>query len=412
MGAGERRLSPYVLSAIVLGLFVVGLVARASIFVHPHREGDEVIYDALVEQLDTGHGYTLQGHPILEKPYVVRETYGRRLFFHPPGGPVVFWLFHRVAGEIGYGLVQLLAYTVFFVALLKLARIVLEPISPLQTLAVAALAAFTPILTHVTSRWWLDGPLLAASTAAVALFLAAYRRGSLPAACGAGAMLGYAALVKPTAFLVVPGALALAWLLGPRDVRRPAAHAACFVAVAGVLLAPWQIYQWIVMGNPMAVAPGRPAARLMEINAYVRYVTVRSPWMYVHLLPRALWTLGPSLALLTLLWSSERVRRLGLALVGWIALVTLTHVVLGYAGYSKVLRYVILTTPASVLLFALVVDAARERLRAGPPFPGGQRLAQALLVLAAIGFVLEIAQGVKTPIFDNSDLILPFWGPR
>jgi len=210
----------------------------------------------------------------------------------------------------------------------------------------------------------------------------------------------------------VPGIVALAWVLGLRDTRRLAAHAACLVLVAAVLLAPWQIYQWIVMGNPMAVAPGRPAARLMEINPYVRYVTVRSPWIYVHLLPRALWTLAPSLALFALLWSSAKVRRIGLVLLGWIALVTLTHVVLGYAGYSKVLRYVILVTPASVLLFALVVEAALERLRSGPPLPGGRRLAQALLVLAALGFVLEVVQGVKTPVVDNSDLILPLWGPR
>jgi 4-amino-4-deoxy-L-arabinose transferase-like glycosyltransferase len=397
--------------AIVVTLFLAGLLARSVIFLRPHREGDEVIYEALVEQLDEGRGYTLQGHPILQMAFIAPETYGRKLFFHPPGGPGQFWLLHRIFGDAGFGLTELLAYALFFWAMQRLAAGVLHPISDLQILATAGLSAFTPILTHVTSRYWLDGPLLAASTAAAALFLAACRRDSLAAAAVAGGVLGFAALIKPTAFLIVPGLLAVAWVGGARDLRRLAILGGVFVGAAAVLLAPWQAYQWLAMGNPLAVAPGRPSAHLIAINSYVRYVTTRSPWIYVHLLPRAVWTLVPSLALLAWGWNADPVRRLGLALVSWIALVTAVHVALGYAGYSKVLRYVILVTPATVLLFALVTDHAWRHLRGRSRERGGRTLALALLTLAALGFVLEIAQGIKTPVVDNSDVIVPFWGP-
>jgi hypothetical protein len=103
------------------------------------------------------------------------------------------------------------------------------------------------------------------------------------------------------------------------------------------------------------------------------------------------------------------VRRAGLALAGWIALVVGCHVVLGYHGYSKLLRYVILVTPATVLLFALVTSAAWRQARASATPAAGRALLYALLAAAVAGFALEIAQGVITPFFDPSDLIRPLF---
>jgi hypothetical protein len=396
---------------IVLVIFLVALGCRAVLFFRPHREGDEMIYAALVENLDAGKGYTLRGHPLLGKPWIEVETYGRPLFFHPPGGIGLFWSLHALFGEAGFGVAQLVAFAVFFWAMLLLAAQVLGPLSGLQAVLVASLAGFTPILTHVVSRWWLDGPLLAFATLATALFLRACRRDSLAGSALAGLALGYASLIKPTALLVAPGAVALALARARLPLGTLVRHALCWGGVAACVLAPWLLYQGSVIGNPFAVAPGRPSPRLIEINRYVHFLTVvRSPWIYVALLPRAVWTLGPSLLLLAATaWRDASVRRIGLALLGWIALVVGCHVVLGYHGYSKLLRYVILVSPATVLLFALVASAAwREARTESSPRPV-RALLWALLALAVAGFVLEIAQGVVTPLLDPSDLIRPLF---
>jgi 4-amino-4-deoxy-L-arabinose transferase-like glycosyltransferase len=396
--------------ALVLAVFLVALGCRAVLFFRQHLEGDEMIYAALVENLDAGKGYTLRGHPLLGKPWIEIETYGRPLFFHPPGGIGLFWALHQLFGPAGFGVAQLVAFSVFFWAMRLLAAQVLGPLSPRDAVVVAALAGFTPIMTHVTSRWWLDGPLLAFATLAAALFLRACRRDSLAWSALAGLALGYAGLIKPTAVLVVPGAVALAWALGVLPLGALVRHVLCWGGVAACVLAPWLLYQWSVIGNPLAVAPGRPSPRLIEMNRYVYFLTVlRSPWIYVVLLPRALWTLAPSLLLLAATaWRDASVRRIGLALVGWIALIVGCHVVLGYHGYSKLLRYVILVSPATVLLFALVSGAAFRQARAAPSAPV-RTLLYALLALGFAGFALEIAQGVVTPLLDPSDLIRPFF---
>jgi 4-amino-4-deoxy-L-arabinose transferase-like glycosyltransferase len=394
---------------VVLAIFLAALGCRAVIFFKPHQEGDELVYNALVENLDAGRGYTLQGHPLLEDPFIVRETYGRALFFHPPGGIGLFWAMHSLFGPAGFGLAQLLSFTVFFWSMLALARQVFGPLSRLQTVLVALLAGFTPIMTHVVSRHWLDGPLLAFSTAAAAVFMRGHRLDSMPWTCVAGVLLGYASLIKPTALLVVPGVIALAWAVGAPRLRSLLLRGLCWAGVAACLLVPWQIHQWSVIGNPFAVSPGRPAPRLLATNRYVHYLTViRPPWIYLSLLPRVVFTLGPSLVLLGVQWRDAMVRRVGLALVAWIGVVVAVHVVLGFFGYSKLLRYVILVTPSTVLLFALVTASAWNELRSGslPLWSRGVRWA--LLGVALLACAIEIAQGLVTPLLDPSDLIRPF----
>lgn len=396
----------------VFALFLAGLACRSAIFSRPHQETDEWIYRALVQQLDAGRGYTLQGHPLLEEGYIVRETYGKSLFFHPPGGLGFFWIMHRFFGERGFGLAQLVSYTLFFWAMMLLAKLVLDPMSNLQAILTASLSAFTPIMTHVTARFWLDGPLLAAATGAAALFLLAYRREKLLWACAAGVLLGYAALIKPTAILILPGLIALAWAIGPRNSWRTLTVYSLFLlAIAACCLLPWEVYRWTVVGNPFAISPGRPAPELVASNRYVYFLTVvRSPWSYLSLLPRVVWTVVPSLVLLALQWPVAAVRRTGLALFIWIAFVLAVNIGLGFMGYSKLLRYVILVTPATILLLSWVVGSAWERLNSGLPLPGGKVVTWALLAIAVAGVTLEIVQGIKTPLVETSDLILPLWG--
>ncbi len=408
---------------LVVVVFSAGLLCRTVIFRDRARlENDEKIYMALVDQHDQGRGYTLEGHPILGELWMAREMYEQRLFFHPPGGILLFWAAHRIWPSRGFGVAQLLCYAVFFWSMLGLAAAALRPLTRTAAVLTAGLSAFTPIMTHVAGRYWLDGPLLAFTVLAAAVFLHAVLRRSTPLACLAGVLFGSASLIKLTAVLVLPGLAALTLAVLPVSSLRavftkqhPGTLRRCvaFLLIAAAVQLSWEIWQWRVAGSPFAAAAPTPVARLTQINSYMAYVTVwRKPWVYLELFPQVVWTLVPSLILLAFQWSRRELRNKALALLVWIAAVVGAHVVLGAMGYPKLLRYVILATPATVLLFVLVTSGLIEAVRERQPVPGGPRMAAALLVLAALGFGLEIAQGVVTPLRDNLDLIRPLTGLR
>jgi hypothetical protein len=148
-------------------------------------------------------------------------------------------------------------------------------------------------------------------------------------------------------------------------------------------------------------------------NAYVYTLTVERPaWMYLTLMPRALWTLGPAIACLATPRFDPRARRIALALLGWIAIVLAVVMGLGAIGYSKLLRYAVLVTPAAVLLFGLAAGEALNRLADPRLTPGEKARAQVLVAIAAVGLALEIAQGVYTPMMDRAnDVVRPVLWP-
>jgi hypothetical protein len=87
--------------------------------------------------------------------------------------------------------------------------------------------------------------------------------------------------------------------------------------------------------------------------------------------------------------------------------IVLAHVALGAMGYSKLMRYVILATPASVLLAAWA--AARIAGEdSGPPIaPPFRRTVLAALLIA--GLAHEGAQGVVSSVVERFDLIKPVY---
>jgi 4-amino-4-deoxy-L-arabinose transferase-like glycosyltransferase len=359
-----------------------------------------------VQQLEDGHGYTLQGHPILNHPGVSREQYDRPLFYHPPGGIALFWALHHLFGRYGLGLAQLVSFSVFYWSMLALARRVVEDHGIVTTVAVAGLAGFTPILAHVHAHYWLDGPQVAFATAGAALYLEAVRRGRTGWAVAAGAMLAWACATKINAALVLPAAVALGWSVDPGAARkRLALPAAVCAAIVTATLVAWASVQWSSFGEVFPSWAGKPAADLVERNPFVRFVTtVRGPWAYLRLLPQAMATIVPGLLALPLLWGDKRSRRIAVVLCAWISGIVLVHVALGYVGYSKLLRYVILVVPAVILLFALAIEATLRRLRA----PGGRRSwAVGLLVLAGLAFAVEVSLGVAyIKVYPERALIL------
>jgi 4-amino-4-deoxy-L-arabinose transferase-like glycosyltransferase len=400
----------------VLGVLAIALVMRAGIFQLPHAEGDERIYAALLEQVRGGKGYTLAGHPILAQDWMIAEQYETPLFYHPPGGLVWFALFTEVFGERGFGLAQLAAFAIFFLATLALARDALPSYAPPTALAVALLAAFTPIVAHVSMHFWLDGPQVAAVAVSAWLLVRATRSGSPWIAAAAGGMLGVAMLIKMNAALAAPGMAMVAWAAVPERAARAKLRTLLIAgSVVAVCVAPWLVVQARALGTVFPPWAGKPSARLVAENPFVHHVTaVRSPWAYLRLLPQSVWTLLPSLAVVAVSRPGKRSGLVAGALVGWIAVVTAANIALGAAGYSKLLRYVVLITPASVALSGLAASESARLIVESPR--GSPRRAGALLLAAALvaGVGLEIGHGVQTiRVYPDRAWIRPLFGdPR
>jgi 4-amino-4-deoxy-L-arabinose transferase-like glycosyltransferase len=403
-------------SIAALYWFFIGLACRFGALGRLHLEGDETIYRILVGQLDAGRGYTLigamqDGQPLIGHGWPA-DQYGRALFFHPPGGIALFWLLHRIAGDAGFGLAQLLSYAVYFFALLACAHTLIPSLRGARLHAFAALAAFTPIMAHVASRWWLDAPMLALGTLAAALYLAAVKRGDLRGAIVAGLVMGGASWVKAAVFAIVPGLLLVGWAMLEPGRRRDAVRLGlAFSAAALLVQLPWELWQWRAVGSPFPAWAGRPSPQLVAENHYVHLLTVERPaWMYVTLLPRIVWTIVPALAGLAVTRPGSPARRIGLALAAWAAIVVAVVVGLGAIGYSKLLRYAVMVTPATVLLFAVTCGEAWTRLREAPRGAGMGRL-KLVVAIAVVGLALEIVQGLYSSMVDHSDILRPFYAP-
>jgi len=371
-------------------------------------EGDELVYMALTDQLVAGKGYTLRGHPLLSRPWIVREQYDRPLFFHPPGGIAFFLLMKRVAGTAGYALAQAVSFALFFWGVLLITWLITPTFNRIAFLATALLATSTPIMAHVMGRFWLDGPLLGFSTAATGIFLLGIKRRKTVLVCLAGLVFGYATLIKLTAFFALPGVLALGWVIAPNGQRRKAIEqSAAFVFIAFTIQFPWELWQWHVFGTAFPAWAGKPAAQLVQNNRFVHYVTVvRSPLIYVTLLPQVIWTLIPSLLLWIVELRQRETFRRGAALIAWIVVVLGANIVLACLGYSKLMRYAILVTPATVVLFGLVTSSVLEVLPNRPFFHRKNAMLISLLAVAIVGLSLEIMQGLKTSLVDNRHLNL------
>jgi hypothetical protein len=104
------------------------------------------------------------------------------------------------------------------------------------------------------------------------------------------------------------------------------------------------------------------------------------------------------------------VRRQGTALIVWILTVLLFHVSIGYYGYSKVLRYIILITPASVMLFPLLLNEAVEKIMNAEVGAYKRWGTVSLVAISALALILEITAGIYATIAHNNDLIFPILG--
>jgi 4-amino-4-deoxy-L-arabinose transferase-like glycosyltransferase len=397
---------------IVFILFLLGLAFRTVVFNEPHNEGDERIYKTLVNNLNIDASYSLKQSYLVNKGLIDEEQYSRSIFFHPPGGIGLFWLFHKIFGYVGYPCLQVFSYCIFFWSMILLAYLIGLTSSNTGLIVTAALSAFSPIMAHVTTHFWLDGPLLAFTTLAIAVFIWAVIHNKVIHACISGIILGYATLIKMTAVLAVPGALLLTWyVMQPSDRNRFLRFTLYFLIPAFLFHLPWEVFMWIKTGSPLPGWAGKPSETLVQNNKYVYYLTVtRSPLMYLTFIPRILWTFVPGIILFFSAWSNVKIRWKGLSLLVWILLVLSFHIILGFSGYSIVMRYVILITPPSIILFSLFMTDAVSKLKFKNWLPKGNAIIIILVLLSAAAFLLEITQGMMCSVLYKKDLIIPLFG--
>ena len=79
-------------------------------------------------------------------------------------------------------------------------------------------------------------------------------------------------------------------------------------------------------------------------------------------------------------------------------------------GYSKLLRYVILVVPPSILLFSLLLDETVRTMRAPRTSALFKQIAFVAVCLCAAALCLEIAAGVGASWSIQNDLIKPIVG--
>lgn len=383
---------------IALGVLLLALTARLTVFRGDPRENDEQLYRALVEQLVAGKGYTLQGHSILNEPWVIRPQYDQPLFFHPPGGLILFWSFVTLFGKAGFGLAQWAMFAVFYFASLRLIRQTAGRLDDRSFGLVCLTVGFSPIMAHVSTHYWLDAPQAAWVTLAATVCVEACRRRSSWHGVLAGIILAAACWTKLHAVLALPGIILVGWACQRRIVWGPVLS---MTLTAGMLSLPWPIWQWAVLGSPFPSWAGRPHPDLVAQNSYIHYLTVVRPWwIYFPLLPSVMATLPAAAGMLLVQQPKRRSRLVAISLALWICVIVGVIAGLGAIGYSKLLRYVILVTPAELCLWAL---ALRMWKRSRRPVPFVVRLL----------FVLELAHGVSTlVVLFRSDMLIPLlWPP-
>jgi hypothetical protein len=135
-------------------------------------------------------------------------------------------------------------------------------------------------------------------------------------------------------------------------------------------------------------------------NAYIHFVTVtRQWWIYFVLIPIVMGTLPAAVGTLFARRPTGRRRLVVGALAIWICLVVGVIAGLGAIGYSKLLRYVVLLTPAELCLWGLALKSWQQSQRPMPFFIW-------LLV------VLEWSHGLATMlVLYRTDIIVPLIWP-
>lgn len=268
-------------TAVVLTLF---FTLKAPSFCHSHRENDERIYLNVASNLwRTGNYRIGRDAP---RWLVQHPRYARPLFHHPPLFVALIAPFAATGWESGALLVSIFGHLLCVVALwvmIGAARSATGPDASGFAAGYPLLAlAFDPLLTHTTTRIWIDG--LMAGLVSMALAIALWASTRKDAADKrywflSGLLCGLAGLCKLSGLLLVPVLVVLAfsgWRRAPRE-----AIMRCVLLAVGpiVLVGPW-IWRFYSVFDTLL--PSWLAANAAErTSPYFRQLLSRPAYFYL-----------------------------------------------------------------------------------------------------------------------------------
>lgn len=173
-----------------------------------HRETDEQVYTTLIQSLQQGNGYSLQGSFLLQQ--LPKENYNHTLFLHPPAFVWTCWVLLALQPALPLPLIPVL-FQVLTLALMPvlttelLRGTALEPQHPSIALKAMLVMVLCPITALCSQKLWLDNLLLLTVTLAVTLHMFCTRK-----ACAAKSTW------ISTGYMVLSGALGMGLALNTK----------------------------------------------------------------------------------------------------------------------------------------------------------------------------------------------------
>jgi 4-amino-4-deoxy-L-arabinose transferase-like glycosyltransferase len=243
----SRRQRRYLIAIVLIALAV--RLAWVIVAARPPRAGDPVAYMFHGETIARGQGYrsvvgALHSVPVRDLPATA---------FYPIGYPgtlaVLFWIvFHTPIPDnlpMAVGIMQTLLGVGSVILTSELARRVFGNRVAVLT---AAVMAVWPNLVSYTAQAQYETVFIFLSVAALAVVVRPWPRGvvSRGRLVAFGALLGVAALVRPTLLMLLP-ILVVCWVVAGATWRRAFVQAAIAAIAVMVVVAPWLARNTVVM---------------------------------------------------------------------------------------------------------------------------------------------------------------------
>jgi 4-amino-4-deoxy-L-arabinose transferase-like glycosyltransferase len=243
----SRRQRRYLIAIVLIALAV--RLAWVIVAARPPVAGDPVAYMFHGETIARGQGYrsvigALQYVPVHDLPQTA---------FYPIGYPgtlaALFWIvLHTPIPDnlpMAVGIFQALIGVGSVILTSELARRVFG--SRVAVLTAAVMAVWPNLVSH-TAQAQYETVFIFLSVAALAVIVRPWPRGivSWRRSVAFGAVLGVAALVRPTVLMLLP-VLVVCWVVAGGTWRRALVQAAIAAAVLAVVVAPWLARNTIVM---------------------------------------------------------------------------------------------------------------------------------------------------------------------
>jgi 4-amino-4-deoxy-L-arabinose transferase-like glycosyltransferase len=229
---------------------VAGLTVRVVYTLALARDtsgiGDFFFYHGMANLLGDGHGFV---HPV----FFAEDGTEVPTAEHPPLWPLLLGAVSAVGGD-GFTAHRLAGCVVGAVAIVVIGLLARRVAGERAGLVAAGIAAVYPTLVAADGSLMSESlyGLLIAGSLLAALELATRPRARTAAALGA--LLGLAALTRAEALLLLPLlALPVVWL-GRRQAPGWVARLALVCGVAGLVIAPWTMRNWIAFDRPVLIS--------------------------------------------------------------------------------------------------------------------------------------------------------------